>query len=342
MAFPALDIQHLTVASRPDGGVVVAGVQSVHAFAAATDADGNLLWQYARPATGNDADGHAYPESGFLGVVQMDDGNSLLCGFRTNVDRQTSSLITILDAKGRVVEERTDVPEGNPLYAQATLSGCLRWGDGFALVGRTSDGRRGVSWVMKLEREGKKQWDRVIIPIIPEGQVIPLADDSLIFSAVDGDTLTTKLTKLNKNGEVGATRTIKGGGSLLLRSVGVSHRVRVIIYATAGHGMLFTLDEQLQDAQPPTPMGPFDASKGLGYVMPNLSLALFGRNSNAAVALFSDGHLKARVTLDERYESLTVDDAAPLTATEFVAVRGSTSVDPNYHGLVITWLKMTQ
>jgi hypothetical protein len=150
------------------------------------------------------------------------------------------------------------------------------------------------------------------------------------------------LTKLNKNGEVGATRTIKGGGSLLLRSVGVSHRVRVIIYATAGHGMLFTLDEQLQDAQPPTPMGPFDASKGLGYVMPNLSLALFGRNSNAAVALFSDGHLKARVTLDARYESLTVDDAAPLTATEFVAVRGSTSVDPNYHGLVITWLKMTQ
>jgi hypothetical protein len=157
VAFPALDIQHLTVASRPDGGVVVAGVQSVHAFAAATDADGNLLWQYARPATGNDADGHAYPESGFLGVVQMDDGNSLLCGFRTNIERQTSSLITILDAKGRVVEERTDVPEGNPLYAQATLSGCLRWGDGFALVGRTSDGRRGVSWVMKLDREGKKQ-----------------------------------------------------------------------------------------------------------------------------------------------------------------------------------------
>jgi hypothetical protein len=344
VSFPALEIQHATVAHGRTGEVIVAGVLGAKAFAAATDSPGNLLWQYPGPLDGDADENRAYPESGFLGVVQMDSGNSLFCGSRTDRNHRTTSLLSILDGKGHIVEQRTDLPENNALYANASFIKCFRWGDGLAVIGFTDNGQRGLTWVMKLDRDGKKMWDRVITPaILPMEQVIELADHSLVFSDFDGTTLATLLVKVNEKGEVVNRRSIKSYGSLLLRSVELAHQIHVITYGVGSSGTLLTLNEQLSDSEPPKAIASFEARESCGYVLPDRSLALFGRTTNAAAALIDDdGRMQAIHTFDVKYKSFTVDDAVDLSATEFVTVRYSVGTDPNYRGLVIAWLKMTR
>jgi hypothetical protein len=344
IAFPAIDLQHATIANRLGGGVIVAGLQSGRAFAAATDSTGNLLWQYPDSPRGNADENRAYAKSVFLGVVQIDSGNTLLCGSRTDSSHRTTSLLTILDGNGHVLEQRTDLPENKALYANASFIKCFRWGDGLAVIGLTDDGQRGLTWVMKLDRDGKKIWDRVITPaILPMEQVIELADHSLVFSDFDGTTLATLLVKVNEKGEVVNRRSIKSYGSLLLRSVELAHQIHVITYGVGSSGTLLTLNEQLSDSEPSKAIASFEARDSCGYVLPDRSLALFGRTTNAAAALIDmDGRIQATHTFDAKYYSFTVDDAVARSATEFVAVQDSVSVDPHYHGLVISWLTITR
>lgn len=121
-----------------------------------------------------------------------------------------------------------------------------------------------------------------------------------------------------------------------------SSQTAVIIYG-AGRATLYTLDERLQDARPPREIPHFDILAGCGYVLADTSLALFGRWPNAAVAWISGQDKTHTVHLfDSKYVSSTVSDAVPISAHQFVTVRGGAGQDPKDQGLVMSWVTIKE
>ena len=87
LSFPEIHMQARGVTADKKGNVVVAGSKMRQAFAVASDPDGRILWQYPRTQ-----DGAAGTESAFAGAVQLDDGNYLLCGYKSGPNNATGCI----------------------------------------------------------------------------------------------------------------------------------------------------------------------------------------------------------------------------------------------------------
>jgi len=171
---------------------------------------------------------------------------------------------------------------------------------------------------------------------------VELADHSLVTTSFDVPSSQLDLKRFDTSGHILAGRIIKCYGSLLLRSVEATNTIRVITYAVGIEGTLYTLNENLENAEPPTTVADFyTTNDGFGYVLPDRSLLLFGHTNNAAVVwVRPSGGFRARYTFGLKYDSFVVDAAIPLSGTEFVTARYSGSPNPSDRGLVISWLSL--
>ncbi len=322
------------IAQTRDGGFVVTGFGPT-GWAAATDRLGTIRWQFVDPIDGSiDTGRQSGPQSEFHGVVSLANGNTLLCGGKYK-DGHTQSLLVILDGTGGVVERRMQVPNDDPHFIHSNFYQCFRVQDRILLLGNANDGTHGYIWLVELDGNGVKQRQTFVdnVPSEKMGDSGP----SFVFTAWDSND-SLRIMRTNDKGETLAKRVMAGEFIVKLRSTADSRQDSVIVYH-AGAATLYTLDEHLRDVRPPKSIVNFDALAGCGYVLGDGSIALFGRRPNAAVAWISqDAKAYTLHSFDSKFVSSTFSDAIPISADQFVTVRGSESEDPRKEGLVLSWV----
>jgi len=327
------------IARTREGGFVVTGI-GVAAWVIATDSQGKRLWQFNDPFDDKDPTiSQSVPQTEFRGAVPMANGNTLLCGGKYK-SGGTDNLLAILDRKGRLIERRVEVPNDDPRFKYSNFYQCFPWRDGILLLGNANDGRLGYIWLVELDGSGAKR-RQALMDNVPAVAVDTVIGPSFVFTAWNSPD-DFRVIRTNEKGETIARRVIAGEFIVQLRSMAESSQTSIIIYG-AGRARLYTLDERLQDAQPPREITNFDVLAGCGYVLADASIALFGRRPNAAVAWISgkDKTYIAR-TFDSKYISSTVSDAVPLSADQFVTVRGGVGQDPKDQGLVMSWVTIQE
>jgi hypothetical protein len=332
--FRDIKIQPSAITRLSDGRFVIAGTGTI-ARALLTDAQGALLWQYTDPATA--ADIRTGYRSVFYGTVPLPNGGFLLCGSTSPTGHDEINEITILDASGRAVERRVEKPDDDSALTSSGFVKCFPWQDGIVLAGYASDGTRGYTWILKLDNDGKKEWQTIF-----QGTMMTQggAASSLVF-ATPGKSAEQKITviRVNSKGVSIARRTIPGHRFVQLRTLAPTDTTRVISYALGGKATLYTLDESLQDAEQPKDIGDFDATQGCGYALPDNSILLFGHRNSAAIAWISESGLSRVIDeFDSQYKSYVVPEAIPLSANQFVTVRYSASINSSDNGLVMAWV----
>jgi hypothetical protein len=323
------------IAAMASGGFAIAG-KGGGAWAGVTDSTGSLLWEF------RDREPGIKPgqESSFAGVVQLANGKILFCGSKSSAQTGGNGLITIFSASGAVVEQRLMKPNGDATFFDALFSRCLKWNDGYVLVGRAAKrDLGGYGWLVKLDKDGTKEWE-VVGEDIPGASVAEMSDHNLLIGG--GHELESRLAIVNSRGETIARRTISNGGyTVVLAALQPAPVARVLIYGSPTQSLaLYALNSSLGDATPPVSIRWFDVTQGRGYVRSDNSLALFGKTRGAAVAWISqDSKPIADTVFDDRFKSFTVADAIPISNNEFVAVRLSVSQAANDQGIVLSWVK---
>lgn len=327
------------IARTHDGGFVVTGI-GVAAWVIATDSQGNVLWQYKDPVDEmNGPVSQSIPQTEYHGAVPLANGNTLLCGGE-HKSGHTDNLVVILDGHGSVVGKRTEVPNAHSLFTYSNFHQCFPWREGVLLLGNANDGTHGYIWLVELDGNGVKRGQGFVdnASTVAAGIVGP----SFVFTAWESND-SFRVIRTNEKGETIAKRVIAGEFIVQLRSLAETSKTSILIYR-GDKATLYTLDERLQDAQPPKEIeGYFDPQAGRGYVLADGSIVLFGRRSNAAIALITaQGKTQAIRAFDPKYTSFSVSDAVPISANEFVTVRGSVSQDPRDQGLVMSWVTIQQ
>jgi hypothetical protein len=198
------------------------------------------------------------------------------------------------------------------------------------------DGEKGRLWLLALDGDGKRRWDKIISGVIP-GDAIQIEGRNLMISANNAQSKTVSWA-INEQGEVVATNAVSGYDHILLRTT-VPSVAKVLTYDGPGRASLHALDSHLLDASSPVDFPMFYAGDGCGYELSDGSVALFGRQNGAAVAWVSQSGTRHTVySFPKVYNSFAVTDAAMISDTEFVTVRDSFRRDANATGMVMSWV----
>ncbi len=330
-----------SIARRRDGGFVVTGA-GVGAWVVATDSLGNVLWRYNDPIEEiNRTVSQSEPQSEFHGAVTLPNGNTLLCGGKYHSGR-TENLLVILDRNGGVVEKRAEAPNDHASFTYSNFHQCFSWKDGVLLLGNANDGTHGYIWLVELDGNAVRRRQVFVdnASTVTAGSVG--LSPSFVFTAWESSD-SFRVIRSNETGATLAKRVLAGEFIVQLRSVAQTSKTSILIYR-AGKAFLYELDERLQDAQAPQELeGYFDPQAGRGYVLADGSMVLFARRSNAAIGLITaKGKTRAIRTFAPKYTSISVSDAVPISANQFVTVRGSVGQDSKEQGLVMSWVTIKE
>jgi len=331
------------IAQNRHGDLGIAGYRAA-AWAVSTDDQGKVLWKYEEPV--DEALAREHPNattSEFHGVVPLANGNFLLCGHKGRAFRSTA-LVMIIDRTGHVVEQRMGFLEGDPGHTSSSVMRCFRWDDGVALFGWATDGSKGGPWIIKLDENGVKQWQRILAPDTPVSDPIEVANHSLVTSSFDINSFNLSLARMNNKGEVVVTGApLKTYNHNVLRWSAPSTGIAVITYNDAGTAQLHSFNDRLEQGEKPKPLEYFNAEQGFGYQLADHSLLLFGQREDKGAAIGwtgKDGKLLATIPLPQKLNSITLGDAIPLSENRFVAVACQSGFGSPTRGLFLSWITL--
>jgi hypothetical protein len=329
------------VVARSDGGVWVAGGGG-SALAMALGPGGNPIWHFEEPL---DPDVKGLNQSIYNGAVALENGNLLLCG-EIQIKRPTLGLITILDRAGKVVDERHLIANNASEFFYTTFQRCLSWNEGVLLVADATNQTGTLTWLVTLDRAGA-QTSQHLLRDVSGNDVVTGANGDLIFAESAGQQ--TLLTRMNRQLDVVARRTIESSAFGLTRLDASAAETKLIAYVSGGQkATIYTLGEHLEDAKPPRFLDhPISVEKGRAYALADGALALFGyvyRGGPFTAAMARTDSTDSTDSIHiftPELRSFTVADAQSLGAGRFVAVRdraGQPGAEES--GVVIFWVTM--
>ena len=313
----SVDARSLTAMS--DGSFVVVGgetLQNLRAWAARVESSGQVRWEFLDKAGSDPRDNR------FFDAVELPRGATMLCGVKT-IDSKPTAFIDRVNEKGELLEEHLLklVEEG---YAGSIR--CFRWGDGVALsmgIGRTL---RATGWLIKVDIEGKVQWDKY----------------GDLYRAVDGVVAPgNQLWLLSNEGDGLALKTFDSDGNLLRQSTvavpdgalrlvhALTPQVTQVIVTTDEESILLTFPAGSLSHPHTTSLKNVFAHKA--YELTDGSVAIFGnerqRGATASITrVFKDDKRRSYV-FEPLYASQWIVDAAPVNGVnEFVTIR---QIGPN-------------
>jgi hypothetical protein len=330
------------ITRTPDGTFVIAGVRGI-AWAVGVNTEGNTIWKFEEPV---DVNVKTVYQSDFKDAVPLDNGNILLCGQITTPEH-ILALMTILDSRGQVAEQHHWLPEQDHGFFSSSFRQCLRWGDGFAMLGDAVNGREGYLWFVKLDKHGTKEWE-LLNTELAGSRAVEASDNRFVLETVISGAEETRVFQVNQNLDVMARRSIKSSGSRILRPIEKQHTIKLLTYHGKGQPILYTLNGDLQDIETAKPIPQIVIDPGCGYVLPDKSLALFGyvqRGGGAFTAPYTaavaridgDGSVNMRI-LGPDYKSFTIRDAIPIATNRFVAVREAVGANGGKQGILMSWM----
>jgi hypothetical protein len=326
-------IEPQVIVQAEDGGFIIAGSITAkrQGWAAKTDAEGKVLWHYFRDLQEEDKEAFKKPQIPgrpiFTGAVAMPDGSICLCGNMPagSPPGTPSAFITHLDTNGHLISEEFFIPEkGNNRGVKPRFTGCVRWGDGFAIVGQTigpyvQTSTKQVApsiaerwfWVLMFDSIGEKKWEecipislRVRIGLLVNISQFPhIANSNLMISANDFDD--TEIFSVNMKGEIVAKNMIKGAYQFvrpvvpdgILQISGRRPRAASRNNSETDKNVVITLDEQLNEIHS-TPEGLEDFS-GYEFRMPDQSIVSIGTQKHT----FGQRYTPRAVHVDQRLQN---------------------------------------
>lgn len=319
----------------PNGDLLVGG--GFFPWAARLSAEGSLRWLW------EDNPG-AERGSQFEDAAILPDGKIFLCGTVVG-PHSVNGLIVILGANGQVVDRRiTTSPPDTPV---SRLHSCTALSNGVAVSGEVVAPFTG--WLMMLDFSGKQQWDLHTPPLSGFARgVLENSDHSItVLEFLNGDSHNLGVSTLERvglDGKIQNSVSTSGNEPTLL--IG-AHSSRVSILASHGYRklMISTYDDKLNVVgRSQTLGGDFETDilgGGRSYVLADGTLALFGEGNDYTAAIAHKGAFgDARVTLIGPPEiSHAIEDAAPVSPTQFVTIRLSVGGHPPKATVDLAWVE---
>lgn len=245
-----------------DGGYVLAGTTG-KAWATRIDATGKVLWR------------HNYMNQGkgrFHGAALLPDDSVILCG--ETEGENVSGLLTHLDRAGKVISEQVLSPAGLSGNRISSLTNCLPFGDGVAVIGKTYSPTFSY-WLLTLDGKGKITSDK-LSPDTGFETVLPLSDHSFVVHSLDLDHML--VSKIGPGSALQATRKMQKW-SILLRPTVEDRSIRLLTLDDHEKAQVLHLDDKLATIEHiDSQITPKTDSRYLkrAYIMPDRSLLLFG------------------------------------------------------------------
>jgi hypothetical protein len=340
-----------SIVKTPDGGLVILGDYG-HGWATRVTAEGAVIWDYQD-------DGHSVPDShspdqnSFIGALMLSDNSTLLCGRKQGpkAGDDTTGYLVHLDAAGNVLSRSSFYANEDKAYSMSSINRCFPWGDGFALIGGASNRNGGTGWLIKLNAQGTKEWEKVG-PDVGGGDGIETANHDLMLVSPGSTLNTVILRRLNNKGEMMAHRTIEQNLFFFIRSMVPSSNAYAGIYRLSSSLSLSTnvaaFDSDLRDLAPERPLKTISFDHGRVFMFPDRSLAIFGYvdlsdHSSTAAAAYVDSDFKERSSFHFKPErgSIWVEDAVALNSEgDFAVVRTAVSPDIKQVGILLTWVSI--
>ena len=345
-------IKPLAVAQTNDGGLIIAGRAGSAAWAAKTDVNGKVLWNYYarsknKAQAGLGADRFS-PE--FLDAVSMPDGSIYLCGYKPSApNAYAPGLIAHLDSQGQVLAEQLVIPQNRPERGIARLDRCARWGDGIVFQGHLVDWSRGFNgafsrndlyWLLVLDAGGNVRWEK-LFPMSSDlagsdefSPLLVMTDSSLVFSSHKN--ASTELIQVSSKGELLASKQLPGRFQIV-EPVAPDGKLQVLGWLAADTAKIMTvltLSNGLEEVGRVQRQS-VDYFARVAYRLADQSLIVFGSRSHVYGENYTSEivHLAAGLLTEKRLDpprnrspfldSGSIWAAAPIgEAGEFVSVRG--------------------
>ena len=337
-----------SIVKTPDGGFVIVGSIG-NGWATRVTAAGEVIWNYHD--SGKSPSDH-YGQNPFKGALILPDNSTLLCGSKGSAaagDDMTGYLVH-LDPAGNVLSRSSLYPNGDKAYGMSSINRCFPWKDGFALLGGASSHGAGAGWLMKLNSQGTKEWEK-IGPNLTAGEGIETADHDLALLSPGATLNTVILRRISTEGEMSAQRTIEQTGFHFIRTVEPSTNVYAAIYRLSSSSLstsVAAFDSNLRDLAPESPIKTILFDHGRAFMFPDQSLAVFGyvdlrdHSSTAAVAYVdSRFNEKSSYHFKPEHESIWVVDAVALNSEgDFAVIRNSVPLDEKHVGVVLSWVSI--
>lgn len=342
---PGLHGRPNAMARLNNGSLLIVGAFGT-AWAVGTDANGKLLWKYEEA---RDPQIRLPEQSEFYGVLALENGGALLCGWTSNKDHQAGiGLIVIMSAEGRIVERRNVFPNDDPTTPASAFRACFRWGSGFALTGGGYNGKKGFVWLMAVDKNGARNFENTSadLPGI-SGEATPTSDLVLMGSptGLEGATV----VRLNQQGKLVARRKTNFLDARPVRSVYRSIGIKLIAGDNYKNNVLLTLNDELQDMVSIKRVTPINLGIGCAYALPGGSIVLFGnvvgQEYRSAIGWVNrrgkDDAVRAMSISEAEESSFSIRDAVALSANQFVAMRDQvSSIRPENSGVVLSWITL--
>lgn len=331
------------ISRTDDGGFIIAGKLG-RAWAIKTDAAGKVIWRNLQAPPRADG-GYA---AAYTGAVAMPDGSTFLCGNMSQPDGYTPSLLTHIDAAGKVLNEQLFVPQKRSEHGISYFHSCVRWGGGVAVIGHVHDTQRQASgygadflppitsnyyWILMLDSAGKIKWEKQIptkfAGITSVRSVLNMDDGSLAFAG-DGSEFKTELFRINVNGELLASKLLDGFFEFVRPVVPDSVLQLHGLNQTDQVFESITLDDRLDEIQRVREGRGVNFGGRFVYRLPDQSLVLFGaahqeRYKSAVAHVDSKLQSMQKIELihgEQFYDGKYISGAAPTgNDGEFVAVK---------------------
>ena len=313
----SVDSRSLTAMS--DGSFVVVGgetLQNLRAWAARVESSGQVRWEFLDKAGSDSRDNR------FFDAVELPGGVTMLCGVKT-IDSKPTAFIDRVNARGELLEEHLlkPVEEG---YAGSIR--CFRWRDGVALSIGLGRILRPTGWLIKVDIEGKVQWDKYgDLYRGVDGEVTP--GDQLWLLSNEGDGLALKTFDSDGNLLRQSTVAVPDGALRLVHAL--PPLINQIMVTTDEESILLTL--AADSLSPPHTTSLKNVFAHKAYELTDGTVAIFGnerrRGATASITRVLKSGERQSYVFEPLYASQWIVDAAPATGVnEFVTIR---QIGPN-------------
>jgi hypothetical protein len=202
------------IALTHDGGLVVAGSLYGRAWATLINPTGTVAWRYL------------FPNSSYVGAVQLPDDSTLLCGVNEDFSSQRG-LLTHISATGTVIGREMLPPQEDSSFARGDIRFCEPYGSGAVAVGidfsTADDQTRGAPsfHISFVDARGTRTGDHfvvmpgILLDVFSDEQDVILLLDGVTRDAKGKNVTATHLVRVDQSGAIKGDRVVVGGGFYL-------------------------------------------------------------------------------------------------------------------------------
>jgi hypothetical protein len=314
---PAHKVAPYLIVKATNGDLIIAGaagLENNRAWAMRVSKSGEPVWEYVDGPAGGWTD-YSDTNQRFYGVVDLANGNTLLCGTK-KIDNKISAFLVRIAPDGKLIDERILHP-GSEGFPTGDIR-CVRTADGVAMLSWLAVLPRGMGWLLKLNSDGDVLWEK-FGDQFGNLDAMP-ADNGGLFMIGGQD-----IIKVDRKGNQLSRHRLPDGKNTFVHAVDTPTKVRVSSQNSPAKAEMIDFDLSLHGPLHTTHLENVGIKRGLesGGGITTLFGSFNSHGPTAGAArVYSNGDSKI-FSVEPRFQSGWFYDAAPTDSSgrEFATVR---------------------